>query len=67
MMMVRGIDNGGLMGLPPTGKPFSVSAVFSFRFKDHQIVHERRMYDSSRLVLQLAGEVGPAIEGPQLR
>jgi steroid delta-isomerase-like uncharacterized protein len=63
---VRGIDNGGFMGLPPTGRPFSVSAMFLFTMKDHLIVHERRTYDFSRLLLQLAGDAGPATEGPRL-
>jgi serine phosphatase RsbU (regulator of sigma subunit)/predicted ester cyclase len=63
----EGTDTGGFMGLPPTGKPFSSSAVILYTFgDDYQIVHERRILDFSRLLLQLAGEAGPATEGPQL-
>ena len=55
------------MGLPPTGKPFSTSAIFLFTFdQNHQIVHERRVYDFSRLLLQLADDASPATAGPQL-
>ena len=54
------------MGLPPTGKPFSTPVIFLFTFgNDDEIVHERRMYDFSRLLLHLADEAEPAIEGPQ--
>ena len=62
-----GTDNGGLMGLPPTGKPFSTPVIFLFTFgKDDEIVHERRMYDFSRLLLRLADDAEPATEGPRL-
>jgi predicted ester cyclase/serine/threonine protein phosphatase PrpC len=64
---IEGTDNGGFMGLPPTGKPFNISVIFLFTFnQNHQIVHERRVYDHSRLLLQLAGDAGPATKGPQL-
>ena len=64
---VTGTDNGGFMGLPPTGKPFSVPVIFLFSFgKDDKIVHERRMYDFGRLLLHLADDAEPAIEGPRL-
>jgi steroid delta-isomerase-like uncharacterized protein len=64
---VTGTDTGGFMGLPPTGKPFSLFAVFIFAFgKDHQIVHERRMYDFARLLLHLSGETEPPTEGARL-
>jgi steroid delta-isomerase-like uncharacterized protein len=66
-VQVRGTDNGGFMGLPPTGKPFTSSVIFLFTFgDDHKIVRERRVYDVSRLLLHLAGEAEPATEGPRL-
>ena len=62
-----GTDHGGFMGLPPTGRPFRFFAIFLYTFgSDHQIVHERRMYDFSRLLLRLSGENEPPIEGAQL-
>ena len=30
MLTASGVDNGGFMGLPPTGRRFSVSAIFLF-------------------------------------
>jgi steroid delta-isomerase-like uncharacterized protein len=64
---VTGTDNGGFMGLPPTNKPFSAPTIFMFSFGTNgEIVHERRMYDFSRLLLHLADEVEPATEGPRL-
>jgi steroid delta-isomerase-like uncharacterized protein len=64
---IEGTDTGGFMGLPPTGKPFRLSALFMFTFgSDCRIVHERRMYDFSRLLLHLADEAEPATEGPRL-
>ena len=66
-VVVTGTDNGGFMGLPPTGKPFSMFSIFLYAFgKDHQIVHERRMYDFARLLLHLSGETEPPIEGARL-
>lgn len=66
-LSVSGTDNGGFMGIPPTGKPFSTWVIFLFTFgDDHKIVHERRVYDFSRLLLELSGEAEPATEGPQL-
>ncbi len=62
-----GTDNGGLMGLPPTGKPFSAPLILLFSFGNGgEIVEERRMYDFSRLLLHLAGEAEPPTEGPHL-
>jgi predicted ester cyclase len=58
----QGIDNGGFTGLPPTGKRFSTSTIFN---TNEEIVHERRVYDFSRMLLQLAGDAGPSDRGPK--
>jgi steroid delta-isomerase-like uncharacterized protein len=50
---VTGTDRGGFMGLPPTGKKFSMPMVFLFTIKDGKIQHERRMYDFTGLMIQL--------------
>jgi steroid delta-isomerase-like uncharacterized protein len=63
---VSGTDTGGFMGLPPTHKPFRVPSVFVFTLKNGRIVHERRSYDFSGFLLQLAGAVGPAVESARL-
>ena len=63
---VAGTDTGGFMGLPPTGKPFRVPSVFLFTLRAGKIAHERRSYDFSGVLLQLAGAVGPAVEAARL-
>ena len=51
--MVKGTDIGGFMGLPPTGKRFTMPMVFLFTLKDGKIQHERRVYDFTGLLIQL--------------
>jgi len=51
--MVNGTDMGGFMGLPPTGKRFTMPMVFLFVIKDGKIHHERRVYDFTGLMIQL--------------
>jgi steroid delta-isomerase-like uncharacterized protein len=51
--MVHGTDMGGFMGLPPTGKKFNMPMVFLFTMKDGKILHERRVYDFTGLLIQL--------------
>lgn len=48
-----GTDRGGFMGLPPTGKPFRVPIVYLFEFRDGHILHERRIYDFTGLLVQI--------------
>jgi steroid delta-isomerase-like uncharacterized protein len=48
-----GTDLGGFMGLPPTGKPFRTPVVFLFTFDDRHIVHERRIYDFTGMLVQI--------------
>ena len=48
-----GTDLGGFMGLPPTGKPFRIPIVFLFTFDDRHIVHERRIYDFTGMMVQI--------------
>jgi steroid delta-isomerase-like uncharacterized protein len=51
--IVTGTDMGGFMGLPPTGKKFTMPMVFLFTVRDGQILHERRVYDFTGLMIQL--------------
>jgi len=51
--MVTGTDMGGFMGLPPTGKRFTMPMVFLVDIKDGKIQHERRVYDFTGLMIQL--------------
>jgi predicted ester cyclase len=48
-----GTDLGGFMGLAPTGKPFRIAIVFLFTFDDRHIVHERRIYDFTGMLMQI--------------
>lgn len=48
-----GTDRGGFMGLPPTGKPFRLPIVYLFEFRDGYILHERRIYDFTGLLVQI--------------
>jgi serine phosphatase RsbU (regulator of sigma subunit)/predicted ester cyclase len=58
----RGTDTGGFLGQRPTGKPFSVLAVFMMTFEKNLIVHERRIYDRGGWLLQLAGDASQTLE-----
>ena len=48
-----GTDMGGFMGLPPTGKPFKLPLVFLCTLNEHQIVHERTIYDFTGMLVQI--------------
>jgi steroid delta-isomerase-like uncharacterized protein len=50
---VKGTDMGGFMGLPPTGKRFTMPMVFIFTMQDGKILYERRVYDFTGLMIQL--------------
>jgi steroid delta-isomerase-like uncharacterized protein len=50
---VRGTDTGGFMGIPATGKPFRLPFVMIFTLKDGVIVHEKRIYDFSGMLMQI--------------
>ena len=46
-------DLGGFMGLAPTGKPVRIPIVYLFTFDDRHIVHERRIYDFTGMLVQV--------------
>ena len=50
---VEGTDIGGFMGLPATGKPFRFPLVFLCTLNEQQIVHERRIYDFTGMMVQI--------------
>lgn len=39
--------------IPPTGRPMEVRGVFVMTFRDGLIVHEKRYYDSTSLLVQI--------------
>src|SRR5262249_49681083 len=48
-----GTDSGTFMGLPPTGKPFTLPMVILSTVENGTIVHERRVYDFTGLLVQI--------------
>jgi steroid delta-isomerase-like uncharacterized protein len=53
LMTAEGSNIGGLFGLPPSGRAFRLPAVFVYALKDGKIVHERRIYDFTGLLIQV--------------
>lgn len=53
LVSFEGTDLGRLLGMEPTGKSFRLPAALFFEFKDRQIVHERRIYDFTGLLVQV--------------
>ena len=50
---VTGRHIGTFMGLPPSGRAFRFVLVSLLEFQDGQIVHERRIYDFTGLLVQV--------------
>jgi steroid delta-isomerase-like uncharacterized protein len=50
---LSGTDTGGLMGMAPSGKPALLPVVFVSRVADGLIVHERRIYDFTGMLVQI--------------
>ena len=53
VLSIEGTNIGGFLGLSATGKPFRLTAVFLYEFKDRQIVRERRVYDFTGMLTQI--------------
>lgn len=53
ILSIEGTDDGQFLGLPPTGKSFSLPAVFLYTLKDGQITSERRIYDFTGMLMQV--------------
>jgi ketosteroid isomerase-like protein len=49
----HGTDTGGFMGLDATNKPFELPMVFVCTLRDGLIVHERRIYDFTGMLVQI--------------
>lgn len=52
-LSIEGTNLGGFLGLPASGKPFRLAAVFLYELKDRQIVRERRIYDFTGMLTQI--------------
>jgi predicted ester cyclase len=48
-----GTDTGGFLGLPATGRPFHLPMVILYTFDGPTIVHERRIYDFTGMLVQI--------------
>jgi steroid delta-isomerase-like uncharacterized protein len=53
VLTLAGTNLGGLMGLPPSGKHFSMPAVFLYDLRGDKIIRERRFYDLTGLLVQI--------------
>ena len=50
---LSGTDHGGFMGLAPTGRSFDIPIIYLYRIENGLIVHERRIYDFTGLLVQV--------------
>lgn len=50
---IAGTNVGGFMDLPPTGRQFRFPVVFIYRFENGQIVHEKRIYDFTGMLVKI--------------
>jgi steroid delta-isomerase-like uncharacterized protein len=53
IVSAAGTDSGGFMGLPPTGRAFDLPMVMLTTLSDGRIVHERRIYDFTGMLVQI--------------
>ena len=53
VLSIEGTHIGEFLGLQPTGKRFTMPAVFFYEVVDGRIVHERRIYDFTGLLVQI--------------
>jgi len=53
LLHIHGTNSGGIMGLPPTDRPFSMQLVSLCELADGFITRERRVYDFTGLLLQV--------------
>jgi predicted ester cyclase len=50
---VEGTHMQELLGIAPTGKPFSMTVAFIYELRDHKIVREQRIYDFTGMLIQI--------------
>lgn len=53
VLTLEGTHIGDFLGIPPTGKRFSMPAVFFYQLENGKIVRERRIYDFTGLLVQI--------------
>jgi steroid delta-isomerase-like uncharacterized protein len=50
---LSGTDTGGFMHIPPTGRSFDIPLVLSYTLQNGLIVHDRRIYDFTGMLVQV--------------
>jgi steroid delta-isomerase-like uncharacterized protein len=53
ILTLEGTHIGEFLGVPPTGKRFTMPAVFFYQLENGQIVRERRIFDFTGLLVQI--------------
>jgi len=53
VLAIEGTHIGEFIGVPPSHKPFRCAAVFLYELRDRKIVHERRIYDFTGVLIQI--------------
>jgi steroid delta-isomerase-like uncharacterized protein len=53
LVTFSGTNTGGFMGMPPTGKKFTFSAVLICTMRDGLIAHETRIYDFTGFLMEI--------------
>jgi len=53
VLSIEGTHIGEFMGVPPSSKPFRLTAVFLYELGARQIIRERRIYDFTGLLVQI--------------
>jgi predicted ester cyclase len=53
IMTSEGTHMGELLGFEPTGKRFQMAVAIVYRLKDRKIIHERRIYDFTGMLVQI--------------
>jgi steroid delta-isomerase-like uncharacterized protein len=53
VVTMSGTDNGGFMGMAPSGRPAQLPMVVVCRVADGHITHERRIYDFTGMLVQI--------------
>jgi steroid delta-isomerase-like uncharacterized protein len=53
VLRLSGTDTGGFMEVPAKGRSFDVPLVLSYKLQNDLIVHERRIYDFTGMLVQV--------------
>jgi len=53
ILSMEGTHMRDFLGFEPTGKRFQMSAAFVYRLRDRKIIHERRIFDFTGLLVQI--------------